>query len=131
MVHFLDLNDLLETHSQQIANYGGSDGLRDLNLLASALAQPEASFAGNYLHADLYEMAAAYLFHIVSNHPFIDGNKRVGLEAALIFLEINGIEVLADDQELVDLVLATATSQTTKGAIADFFRSHSKPQPSG
>lgn len=131
MVHFLDLNDLLETHSQQIANYGGSDGLRDLNLLASALAQPEASFAGNYLHADLYEMAAAYLFHIVSNHPFIDGNKRVGLEAALIFLEINGIEVLADDQELVDLVLATATSQTTKGAIADFLRSHSKPQPSG
>ena len=131
MVHFLDLNDLLETHAQQIANYGGSEGLRDLNLLASAIAQPEASFAGKHLHADLYEMAAAYLFHIVSNHPFIDGNKRVGLEAALIFLEINGIEVLADDQELVDLVLATATSQTTKGAIADFFRSHSKPQPSG
>ncbi len=130
MVHFLDLNDLLETHAQQIANYGGSDGLRDLNLLVSAIAQPEASFAGKYLHADLYEMAAAYLFHIVSNHPFIDGNKRVGLEAALIFLEINGVEVLADDQDLVDLVLATATSQTTKSAIAEFFRSHSKPQPS-
>jgi death-on-curing protein len=76
------MDDLLETHAHQIANYGGSEGLRDSNLLASAIAQPEASFAGNFLHADLYEMAAAYLFHIVSDHPFIDGNKRVGLEAA-------------------------------------------------
>jgi len=127
MIHFLDLDDLLETHAQQIANYGGSDGLRDMNLLASALAQPEASFGGSYLHADLYEMAAAYLFHIVSNHPFIDGNKRVGLEAALIFLEINGVELIADDQELVDITLATATSQISKDAIAEFFRSHAQP----
>jgi death on curing protein len=78
------------------------------------------------LHADLYEMAAAYLYHIVSNHPFIDGNKRVGLEAALIFLEINGVELTAEDQELVDITLATATSRITKDAIADFFRTHGR-----
>lgn len=129
MIRFLDMDDILETHANQIENYGGSDGLRDLNLLASAIAQPEASFAGNYLHADLYEMAAAYLFHIVSNHPFIDGNKRVGLEAALIFLEINGVELTAEDQELVDITLATATSQISKDTIAEFFRAHGRILP--
>ncbi len=126
MIHFLDLDDLLETHALQIATYGGSDGLRDLNLLVSALAQPEVTYGGEYLHADLFEMAAAYLFHIVSNHPFIDGNKRVGLEAALIFLEINRVELQVSDEELVELVLATATSQMPKEAIADFFRKHVK-----
>jgi death-on-curing protein len=128
MIRFLDMDDLLETHAQQIANYGGSEGLRDSNLLASAIAQPEASFAGNFLHADLYEMAAAYLFHIVSDHPFIDGNKRVGLEAALIFLEINGIDLVAADHELVDVTLATATGQISKDAIAEFFRTHARQQ---
>jgi death on curing protein len=90
---FLTLDDVLESHSEQIAAYGGRDGIRDLGLLESALAQPEAMFDGERLHADLFEMAAAYLLHLVMNHPFIDGNKRVGLEATLIFLEINGVSV--------------------------------------
>lgn len=124
---FLTFDDILESHAEQIANYGGSPGIRDTGLLQSALAQPEAQFGGQYLHADLFEMAAAYLYHIVQNHPFIDGNKRVGLEAALIFLEINGIELNATDDEYVDLVLRTAQSQTEKGEIADFFRSHAAP----
>ena len=78
MIEFLTLDDVLESHREQIRVYGGSEGLRDLGLLESAIAQPPAGFGGVPLHRDLYEMAAAYLFHLVQNHPFIDGNKRVG-----------------------------------------------------
>jgi len=124
LIEFLELSDVLETHVEQIAAYGGAGGVRDLDLLDSALAQPQATFDGQYLHADLFEMAAAYLFHIVMNHPFVDGNKRVGLEAALIFLEINGIEIQATDDELVTIVLGTAKGEVEKPQIADFFREH-------
>ena len=79
---------------------------------------------GEYLHADIFEMAAAYLYHLVMNHPFVDGNKRVGLEAALIFLEINNENLNASDEELVDLVLKTTAGQIGKREIEVFFRSH-------
>jgi death-on-curing protein len=123
----LSLDEILESHAEQITNYGGMAGVRDLGLLQSAIAQPEAHFSGQFLHADFFEMAAAYLYHIVLNHPFLDGNKRVGLEAALVFLEINGQSVNASDDELVDLVLRTAQSQTSKSEIAEFFRTHAAP----
>ena len=121
---FLTLDDILESHLNQIDTYGGSHGIRDIGLLESAIAQPEACFGGQYLHADIFEMAAAYLYHLVMNHPFVDGNKRVGLEAALIFLEINNENFNASDQELVDLVLKTTAGQVGKLEIAEFFRSH-------
>lgn len=121
---FLTLDDILESHQNQIETYGGSHGIRDIGLLESAIAQPEASFGGQYLHADIFEMAAAYLYHLVMNHPFIDGNKRVGLEAALIFLEINDKSLIANDDELVDLVLKTTAGQIEKREIGEFFRSH-------
>ena len=121
---FLTLDDILESHQNQIETYGGSHGIRDIGLLESAIAQPEASFDGQYLHADIFEMAAAYLYHLVMNHPFVDGNKRVGLEAALIFLEINNENLSASDEELVDLVLKTTAGQVGKREIAEFFRSH-------
>jgi death on curing protein len=124
LIEFLEMSDVLESHLEQLAAYGGASGIRDLDLLDSALAQPQASFGGQYLHADLDEMAAAYLFHIVQNHPFVDGNKRVGLEAALTFLAINGVEIEATDDELVNMVLATAQGNLEKPAIAVFFRSH-------
>jgi death-on-curing protein len=123
-VLFLTLDDIIESHQNQIDTYGGSHGIRDIGLLESAIAQPEASFGGRYLHADIFEMAAAYLYHLVMNHPFVDGNKRVGLEAALIFLEINNENLKASDQELVDLVLKTTAGQVGKREIAEFFRSH-------
>ena len=121
---FLTLDDIIESHQNQIDTYGGSHGIRDIGLLESAIAQPEASFGGQYLHADIFEMAAAYIYHLVMNHPFVDVNKRVGLEAALIFLEINNENLKASDQELVDLVLKTTVGQVGKREIAEFFRSH-------
>ena len=121
---FLTLDDIIESHQNQIDTYGGSHGIRDIGLLESASAQPETSFGGQYLHADIFEMAAAYLYHLVMNHPFVDGNKRVGLEAALIFLEINNENLNCSDQELVDLVLKTTAGQVGKREIAEFFRSH-------
>jgi len=123
-VLFLTLDDIIESHQNQIDTYGGSHGIRDIGLLESAIAQPEASFGGQYLHADIFEMAAAYVYHLVMNHPFVDGNKRVGLEAALIFLEINNENLKASDQELIDLVLKTTAGQVGKREIAEFFRSH-------
>lgn len=123
-VIFLSLDDILESHQNQIETYGGGQGIRDIGLLESAIAQPEACFGGQFLHADVFEMAAAYLYHLVMNHPFVDGNKRVGLEAALIFLEVNDQRLNAIDEELVDLVLKTTMGQVGKPEIAEFFRSH-------
>lgn len=123
---FLTLDDVLESHAEQIVTYGGAEGIRDAGLLLSAIAQPEAAFGGEYLHGSIFEMAAAYLFHIVQNHPFVDGNKRVGLEAALTFLEINGHSIETTDESLVQLVLATAQGRASKSQIAEFLRSHAK-----
>lgn len=126
--NFLTLEDVLESHRQQIERYGGSHGLRDQGLLESALAQAKATFGGQYLHAEIHEMASAYLFHLVNNHPFVDGNKRIGLDAALLFLTINNSPCVASDEELIELVLQTAQSQCTKPEIADFFRQRVLPQ---
>jgi death-on-curing protein len=125
---FLTVDDVLESYRQQIERYGGSHGSRDQGLLESALAQPEATFGGQYLHAELYEMAAAYLFHLVNNHPFVDGNKRIGLDAALLFMEINNAPVVVTSEELVSLVLQTAQGQCAKPEIAAFFLQRVLPQ---
>lgn len=125
---FLDLEEVLEIHEDQITRYGGTTAIRDLGLLQSALAMPHAGVGNQYLHADLFEMAAAYLFHIVRNHPFGDGNKRTGLAAALVFLEMNGIEIRASDEALVKTVLDVAAGKLQKGTLAEFFRRHTRPR---
>lgn len=119
---FLTLDDVVRIHAAMIERYGGHAGIRDIGLLASAVAVPQASFGGVPLHADLFEMAAAYLFHIVSNHPFFDGNKRAGAASALVFLTLNDVAVEADEDGLVEITLAVATSQATKTDVAAFFR---------
>ncbi len=124
MTDFLDVEDVLTVHTDQVNLYGGDPGVRDLGLLESAVAQPRAAYGGEYLHHGLFEMASAYLFHIVQNHPFLDGNKRTGAVAALVFLDLNGIEIEAPPGSLYDLTLSVATGQTGKAEIAEFFRSH-------
>ena len=83
---------------------------------------PRASFGGEFLHADLFEMAAAYFFHLVQNNPFVDGNKRTGAATALIFLDMNGVEIEADEDGVVDLTLRVASGAAGKPDIAEFLR---------
>lgn len=119
---FLTLDEVIEIHRDQIARYGGRGGIRDMALLQSAVAMPQASSGGKYLHTDLFEMAAAYLFHIVRNHPFVDGNKRAGTVAALVFLALNGEEVQVRNTALVETVLSTPRGEIAKSGIAEFLR---------
>jgi death on curing protein len=121
---FLGVDDVLTLHANQVNLYGGQQGVRDLGLLESALAQPQATFGGQLLHKDVFEMAAAYLFHVVQNHPFLDGNKRTGAVAALVFLDLNGVEIDAPKGSLYELTMRVATGQASKDHIADYFRSH-------
>ena len=123
---FLGLDEVIEIHRDQIERYGGRAGVRDIGLLQSAIAMPQASHGGQYLHADLFEMAAAYLFHIVQNHPFVDGNKRVGIVAALVFLALNGVELRVSNEGLFQTVVAVAQGKFGKGTIAEFLRRHSR-----
>ena len=123
---FLSVEDVIEIHADQIQRYGGSLGIRDVELLHSALGMPEAGFGDQYLHAGLFEMAAAYLYHIVQNHPFIDGNKRTGTMAAFVFLKLNGFTLEAGESVFETLVLQAAQGQVGKDAIADLFRENTK-----
>ena len=125
---FLGLDEILALHADQIRRYGGRAGARDLELLRSALATPEATYAGDYLHTDLFEMAAAYLFHIIRNHPFVDGNKRTGLMAALAFLGLNGLELQAEPDSLVAVVMGVAAGEVGKAEVAVFLQEHSRPR---
>jgi death-on-curing protein len=89
-VLFLSVEEVLALHDDQLRLFGGSAGIRDRNALESAIATPAATFDGAFLHDDLFHMAAAYAFHLAENQPFVDGNKRTAINAALVFLDING-----------------------------------------
>jgi death on curing protein len=124
---FLTLEQVLYIHNEQIRRLGGSASIRNQGLLQSALAMPEAQFGGQFLHRDLFEMAAAYVFHLALNHPFIDGNKRVGAMAADTFLESNGFHLPSSQEKAYEkIVLETAQGNIEKPEIAAFFRKHSK-----
>lgn len=100
-----------EIHVAAIATFGGSDGVRDMALLESAVAAPQASFGGKSPYTDLAEVAAAYLYYLCRNHPFIDGNKRAALGACIVFLRLNGIEPKSDGPEWEEMTLAVAASK--------------------
>lgn len=120
---FLTLAEVVEIHADQIRRYGGQHGVRDLGLLESALAQPEASFAGEWLHADLHHMAAAYAYHLCQNHPFFDGNKRTALACALVFLELNGISLRDPKGRLRGTMIQVASGKLDKAELGDILRS--------
>jgi death-on-curing protein len=130
---FLTFEEVLYIHADQIAQYGGSAGVRDEGLLRSALAQPEAMFGDQYLHDSLAAQTAAYLFHLVKNHPFVDGNKRAGTACALVFLEINGHELdpwldglheFTGQTHLETVVVQVASGDMSKDDLIAFIRGH-------
>ena len=116
---FLDLDHVLQIHRSLIETYGGIEGVRDIGLLHSAIAMPQASFGGEFLHNDLLEMAAAYLYHITL---FWMAINELGAAAAIIFLAVNDISLQADEDALVALTLAVAEGEAGKQQIAEFFR---------
>ena len=121
---FLTLDEVLGIHADQIRRYGGCPGLRDLGLLQSARGVPEMTFAGEFLHGTVFEMAAAYLFHLARNHPFVDGNKRSVLMSTLVFLGLNGQRLDAEPGALYELVDGVAAGSGDKAEVSVFLRRH-------
>ena len=119
---FLTLAEIIDIHNNQIELYGGQNGVRAFGLLQSALAQPEASFAGQWLHENIFLMAAAYAFHICQNHPFFDGNKRTALASALVFLELNGISLDDPKSKLLKAMLNMAKGALSKQQFAEILK---------
>jgi death-on-curing protein len=130
-LEFLDLEDVLLIHEGQLPKYGGAAGIRDQGLLESALAQPRATFGGEFLHADPFAMAAAYAFHIAENQPFVDGNKRTGVLAAVVFLELNGYLVVEPPSRFYEAMIAVAERRLDKEGLAAMLREMSRPIQGG
>jgi len=126
MIKFLTLSEVLLILEDQIRNYGGSYGVRDRNLLSSAIYMPESSFDGKYLHESIPAMAAAYAFHICQNHPFMDGNKRVALVSSLFFLDINGHEFNCEDEILYNEIMNVAKGEIKKEELIRFYEEYSR-----
>ncbi len=122
-ITFLTLAEVIDIHTDQIKRYGGHEGVRDMNLLSSAVSMPYASFSGSFLHTDLYEMAAAYSFYISQNHPFFDGNKRTALASALVFLELNGISIPDHEGKLYEVTMSLASGDLNKAEFANILKS--------
>lgn len=123
---FLELGEVLLIHQDQLERYGGTAGIRDIRLLESAVSMPRAGIADRYLHEDIFQMAAAYLYYIVKDHPFVDGNKRTGTVAALVFLTMNDVEVVIDEGELEKMVRTVAEGSKAKSEAATFFRENTR-----
>jgi len=119
---FLSYDQVSLIHERMISEYGGAEGLRDSGLLESAVSMPLAQYEGAFLHKDIASMTGAYLFHLCSNHPFIDGNKRTALASALLFAMANGYRIEASDDELEELTCRTANSEKNKDEVITFFR---------
>ena len=117
---YLTPEKVLFLHAQLVAETGGSHGVRDLNLLLSALGRPQASFDDQ----DLYPNAAALMDSLIRDHPFVDGNKRTGVAAAALFLRINGYRLTAVSSELEKVTLEVARSEHTLGEIASWLQAH-------
>ncbi len=121
-VKFLSLEDVVAIHDNTLRHEGGLMGLRDPGLLESAVLMPQQQFGGSYLHEDVAAMAAAYLFHICSNHPFVDGNKRTAVLASLVFLAVNGVERFPAPEGLERMTMGLAAGEIDKGELTGWMR---------
>ena len=123
----LNVDIVREIHAEALEKFGGLKGVRDENLLASAVLTPQSSFGGKSPYADIVEVAAAYLFYLCSNHPFLDGNKRAAMMVAIVFLRLNGIETLSDSELWQQLILEVAASKLDRAATTRRLRKLVKP----
>lgn len=128
MTLYLSLEQALALHALQLRRYGGSPGLRDRGALESALARPQMTFAGEDLYTDPAAKAGALMHSIVMNHPFVDGNKRVGAHAALLFLRSNQLEPVIGPAELTEITLAVARGEVSAEALAIWIRQRLREQ---
>ncbi|HVH29237.1 MAG TPA: type II toxin-antitoxin system death-on-curing family toxin [Vicinamibacterales bacterium] len=122
IVGYLSVSQVMALHADQLRLYGGAAGVRDKGALESALARPAMTFGGEDLYEDIASKAAAMMHSLALNHPFVDGNKRVAAQAAIVFVELNGWEFLATPAELVEITLAVAEGKVAIEALAIWFR---------
>lgn len=123
MIEYLTVEQVIELHDAMIKRYGGLPGIRDKNLLHSAVDAPKAGMFGQEMYPSVYEKAAVYLYHIVRNHPFNDANKRTGYAVALVFLEVNNAKKRFKKEDLENLVVEVAKGKESKEQIARFLES--------
>lgn len=126
MTVYLSLEQVLELHRLEIRRFGGSAGLRERGSLEAALARPQMTFAGEDLYPDVESKAAAVMHSLVMNHPFVDGNKRTGAAVAELFLNLNGVELEAADDDLVAITLSVARGEVNAEALAIWLRQRSQ-----
>lgn len=126
MIKFLSVERIIQIHDAFLEDHGGLSGIRDMGLLISSIETPKASMFGQDLHISIYDKAAAYLFHIVKNHPFNDGNKRTGSVTAILFLQLNGVEITFCDEEYEEFVVEVAEGKWNKEEIANKLRIYSE-----
>jgi death-on-curing protein len=129
-VEFLTIEEVLLLHARLIQRIGGSDGVRDMGMLESALARPRTTFDDPDLYPGLWHKAAALMHSLVKNHPFVDGNKRTALTATGLFLELNGHMLVASDDEAASFVLGVATGILGPEEMLAWLKSHSQTLPS-
>lgn len=120
MIEYLSVEEVIAMHDLFLQKFGGLPSIRDINLLSSAVETPKSSMFGRDLYPTIYDKAAAYLYHIVCNHPFNDGNKRTGFGASLLFLKANSIPIIFEKKKYEDLVVEVAQGKINKEQIARF-----------
>ena len=125
-INFIPKQVILYFHEQLIELYSGTPGIRDEQLLDSALEQPKSSFEGSFLHESIFEMAAAYGFHICKNHPFVDGNKRISLVAMDTFLQENGHEITASEKETYKIIIALSSGEISKQELTEWLKENTE-----
>lgn len=122
---YLTLEQILVIHEDQIKRYGGTSGLRQLSLLESSLFRPQSTFDGKDLYESLFDKAAALIYSLIQNHPFLDGNKRTGIVAGFVFLEMNGLIVNTEKEEIVDIVVSIATQKWNVERVSNWLKHNS------
>lgn len=125
-VKFLSTSRVLVIHDRAIKRFGGSYGVRDLSLVESAVARPQAGFGGKYLYNNIFDMAASLLQSLLKNHPFIDGNKRTALSSAAIFLKLNGYKLINNHKNEVEFAVKVDNQNLTLEEISKWLKENAK-----